>query len=93
MPVTASPRWTGISPARLAARRSILFSPLELGRPPVSSAAIAASPVDRGCRGAVVDEAPEITAFGPASVGDDQPSAGFECVEAVSVGAERDLER
>ena len=32
MPVTASPRRTGMSPARLAARRSILFSPLELGK-------------------------------------------------------------
>ena len=43
MPVTASPRLTGAWSARLAASRSILFSPDELGSSPTSRAVMAAS--------------------------------------------------
>ena len=50
-------------------------------------------PVDRCRPGAVVDEAPEVTAFDPGPVGDDQPGAGFERVEALGAGAEGGMER
>jgi len=40
IPVTASPSRTGTSPARLAASRSIRFSPLELGNSQASGAVI-----------------------------------------------------
>lgn len=43
MPVMASPRLTGAWSARLAARRSILRSPPELGSSPASRALIAAA--------------------------------------------------
>jgi hypothetical protein len=62
MPVMASPRLTGARPARLAARRSILRSPLSweaCRRPGVDGG----FPVDRRRPGAVVDEALEVVAF------------------------------
>ena len=43
MLVTASPKRTGMSPARLAASRSMRFSPAELGSAPPPRALMAAS--------------------------------------------------
>jgi hypothetical protein len=89
MPVTASPRLTGVWPARLAASRSIRLSPAKLGSSPMSRAPIAASQ----SIAAVVDEAGEIVAFKPGAVGDDQPGGGLERVEALGGGAEVGRER
>lgn len=74
MPVIASPRLTCAWPARLAASRSMRFSPAELGEQGSVQGRAGAFPADRRRVGAAVDGAGESITFEPGAVSVEGPS-------------------